>query len=72
LLGETWKDVAKVFLAAIIVDAIYQVLEFRWFYPEEAIIVAILLALLPYLLLRGPANRIRRRWRRKAGPIDSL
>jgi hypothetical protein len=71
LLGESWNDIAKVFLAAIIVDAVYQILEFRWFYPEEAVIVAVLLALLPYLLLRGPANRIARRWRRKAHPIDS-
>jgi hypothetical protein len=31
-------------------------------YPEEALIVAICLALLPYLLLRGPVNRIARHW----------
>lgn len=65
LMGETWEDVAKVFIAAIVVDFAYQVLEFRWFYPEEAIIVAALLALLPYLLLRGLTNRIERYWRRK-------
>ena len=56
LLGETWSDVAKVFIAAIAVDCVYQVMEFHWFYPEEAIVVGFILALLPYLLLRGPAN----------------
>jgi hypothetical protein len=62
LLRESWQDVAKVFLAAVIIDFIYQVTELRWFYPEEALIVATCLALLPYLLLRGPANRIARHW----------
>jgi len=62
LLRESWQDVAKVFVAAVIIDLIYQIMELRWFYPEEALIVATCLALLPYLLLRGPANRIARHW----------
>ncbi len=62
VLREGWKDVAKVFVVAIIIDFVYQIIELRWFYPEEAIIVATLLALVPYLLLRGPANRIARQW----------
>ena len=62
LLRESWQDIAKVFLAAVIIDLIYQIMELRWFYPEEALIVATCLALLPYLLLRGPINRIARRW----------
>jgi len=62
LLRESWQDVAKVFLAAVIIDFVYQVMELGWFYPEEALIVATCLALLPYLLLRGPANRIARHW----------
>ncbi len=62
LLRESWQDVATVFLAAVIIDLIYQVMELRWFYPEEALIVATCLALLPYLLLRGPVNRIARHW----------
>jgi hypothetical protein len=63
-LREGWKDVAKVFVVAIVIDFVYQVMELRWFYPEEALIVATLLALFPYLLLRGPANRIARHWLR--------
>jgi hypothetical protein len=62
LLRESWQDVAKVFLAAVIIDFAYQVMELRWFYPEEALIVAACLALLPYLLLRGLVNRIVRHW----------
>jgi hypothetical protein len=33
---------------------------FRWFYPSQALLVALFLAVVPYLLLRGPANRITR------------
>lgn len=62
LLREGWKAVARVFLLAVAIDAVYQLIVFRWFYPGEALIVAFLLAFLPYLLLRGPVNRIVRRW----------
>jgi len=62
LLRESWQDVAKVFVAAVIIDLIYQIMELRWFYPEEALIVATCLALLPYLLLRGSENCIARHW----------
>jgi hypothetical protein len=64
LLHEGWKDIAKVFVAAIVVDLVYQIMELRWFHPEEALIVATTVAFLPYLLLRGPANRIARHWQR--------
>ena len=60
LLQEGWKSVSRVFILAIIMDAIYQFIELRWFYPGEALLVAFILALLPYLLIRGPVNRIKR------------
>jgi hypothetical protein len=63
LLKEGWKDIARVFVAAVIIDFVYQCIELRWFYPGEAATVAAILALLPYLLLRGLANRIAG-WRR--------
>lgn len=37
-------------------------LVFRRIYPVEAIDVALLLAVVPYFLLRGPVNRIARVW----------
>lgn len=58
LLREGWKAVAKVFVLAIVIDVVYQLIVERWIYPGEALIVAILLALVPYLLLRGPVARI--------------
>jgi hypothetical protein len=64
MLENGWKSVGRVFIFAILMDAIYQFIELRWFYPGEAVIVAIILAIIPYLLLRGPVNRIARRPRK--------
>ena len=69
LLREGWKDVAKVFVIAVMIDCIYQIIELRWFYPSEALMVAAILAVLPYLLIRGPLNRIARRWYRGVGGL---
>ena len=60
LLEEGGRAVAKLFVLAIIVDVVYQVTELHWVYPLEALIVAVLLAVVPYLLIRGPVGRITR------------
>jgi hypothetical protein len=61
MLRDGWKSVGRIFILAIVIDAIYQFIVFRWFYPGEAILVAAILAFIPYLLIRGPVNRIARR-----------
>lgn len=63
LIREGWRSVARVFILAIIMDIIYQWLIHRWIYPGEMLILAVILAVVPYLLLRGPINRLARRWR---------
>jgi len=60
LLRQGWKDVGKVYLAAIALDLVYSFIAFRRGYPFETLIVAALLALLPYLLVRGPVTRLAR------------
>ncbi len=62
LLREGWKDVAKIFVMAVAIDIIYQIINLRWFYPLEAVIVAVVLAFVPYLLIRGLAGRIVKMW----------
>lgn len=62
MLQDGWKSVGKVFILAVLLDGVYQYIVLRWFYPGEALVVAALLAIVPYLLLRGPANRLLR-WR---------
>jgi hypothetical protein len=60
MLHQGWRDVGKIFVIAVILDVIYQLLVVRWIYPGETLIVAIILALIPYLLIRGLVTRIAR------------
>ena len=62
LLREGWKDVAKIFVMAVIIDIIYQIINLRWFYPHGSGDRSRVLAFVPYLLIRGLAGRIVKRW----------
>ena len=66
LLRDGWSDVGKMFSIAIALDVIYELIVFHWVYPIQAVIVAMVLALIPYLLFRGIANR--RGTKRSASP----
>ncbi len=61
MLKDGWKSVGRVFLLGIVMDAIYQFIALKTFYPGEALIVAFILAIIPYLLIRGPLSRIVKR-----------
>ena len=58
LIHQTWKDIGKVFIVATCLDAIYQVIMVNGIFLFELIFTASLLAVVPYVLLRGPVNRI--------------
>jgi hypothetical protein len=60
LLHEGWRGARTPFLAAIVLDCIYQIITVRFIYPLELLFTGTLLALVPYALLRGPFNRIAR------------
>jgi hypothetical protein len=62
LIRDGWKSIGRVFVLAIVLDLIYQLRVFRWLYPLETLDVALILAVLPYALLRGPVNRLARMW----------
>jgi hypothetical protein len=62
LLKDGFKSLTKILIMALLLDAIYQLIQFRWIYPGEEIIVAIVLAVIPYALIRGPANRVISWW----------
>ena len=57
-LHSGWKDISKIFLIAMALDAVYQAIVFHRFYVIQALIVAISVAAIPYALIRGPVNRI--------------
>jgi hypothetical protein len=60
LLREGWTAVTRVIVLGIVMDVLYQIIVFRWIHPLEMIVIVLLLAFVPYLLLRGPVNRIAR------------
>jgi hypothetical protein len=66
-LKQAGRSAGKVFVLAMALDVVYQFVELRTVYPGEAIIVAFVLAILPYLLVRPAVGRLARRGR-KAGP----
>ena len=62
------KDFGRVFLVAVVLDTTYQLLVFRWVYPGEVLFTAVVCAVVPYFLVRGPITRILRRMlSKKAG-----
>jgi hypothetical protein len=59
LLADGWKGFGNVFVIAFVLDLVYQYLAIGGFRPVEAFATACILALLPYVLFRGPFNRLR-------------
>ncbi len=70
-LGEGLISTSRVILLGLCMDAIYQFIEFETFHPAESVIIALLLAFIPYLLLRGPCARIAHWWRCNVPRTDS-
>jgi hypothetical protein len=58
MLKDGWKSVGKIFILAVVLDVVYQWIVLKFVYPGEVIIVAFILAIVPYLILRGLVNRI--------------
>jgi hypothetical protein len=54
------KDFGRVFAMAVILDTTYQVIVFRWVYPGEVLFIAVVCAVVPYFLVRGPITRVAR------------
>jgi hypothetical protein len=59
-LREGVAATSKIMLLALLLDGAYQYIEFKTFYPVEALVVALCLAFVPYLLIRGPVARVAR------------
>ncbi len=58
MLRDGWKQVGKVFVLAMVFDVVYQLVVGGFIYPFEVVLVAVILAIVPYLILRGIVNRI--------------
>jgi hypothetical protein len=60
LLRSGLRDFGKVFIVACVLDTTYQILVLRSFYLGEVLVVAVVCAIVPYFLIRGPVTRIAR------------
>ncbi len=61
-LREGLFSTGRIILLGLGMDAIYQYTVLKTFYPGEMVLIALLLAFVPYLLLRGLVARIARHW----------
>ncbi len=60
LLREGLNATARIILLGLAMDVIYQLIVLKTFYPNEALVIALLLAFVPYLIIRGLVLRIAR------------
>jgi hypothetical protein len=58
MIKDGWKSVGRLFFLAVALDLIYQIIVQSSVRLRAAVFVAILLAIVPYLLLRGIVTRI--------------
>ena len=60
-----WEGVlstARIIILSLVMDVAYQLAFLDMFHPGESAVIAILLAFLPYALVRGPAAHLARAW----------
>jgi hypothetical protein len=63
--GRLWEGIlstARILILGVVMDIIYQWRVLDTFYPGQSAVIAILLAFIPYVLLRGPFERIAHFW----------
>lgn len=62
LIRDGWHDVARLYAGAVAMDVVYELIVYRWVYPLQSLVVAAVLAVPSYFLIRGLANRVSRHW----------
>jgi hypothetical protein len=70
LVQQAWKNVCKLFFAAIVIDVVYELVVLHWVYPLQALIVATILAVPTYITARGLTNRMATRRNAETGWIN--
>ena len=60
MIKDGWKSVGRVFLFAVVMDVIYQLYVLHFVYVGEAMVVALILAIVPYVILRDLVTRLAR------------
>jgi hypothetical protein len=60
LLREGLNATARIIALGLVMDVIYQAIVFKTFYPDQALVVALVLAFVPYLIVRDVTVRVSR------------
>jgi hypothetical protein len=58
MLQNLWSIAGKVFVVALLLDVVYQLIVLHWIYPVQTLVVATMLALIPCMVVRAIGNRI--------------
>ena len=58
LRSSVWKDIGKLFIIATVLDLVYQYIVLKEFHLLQTLIVAVVVAVIPYCLVRGPVTRL--------------
>jgi hypothetical protein len=66
------KDIGGIVIVALVLDTMYQILVLRAFYVVQLLIVVIALAIVPYILIRGPITRLTRGWYQNVTAIGTV
>lgn len=70
-IGEAFKATGRILAIGLLLDGAYQYVVLHRFYTGEALAVALTLVFVPYVLLRGPADRIAHRWIARNPPREA-
>jgi hypothetical protein len=68
MLKDGWKSIGRVFILAVALDVVYQLYVLHFVYLPQTLAVAIILAIVPYLVLRGLVTRLARSSKRLIQP----
>ena len=63
LLRDGWKAVTRVLVLGAVMDTLYQLIVLQSIHPFELAVIVLGLAFVPYVLTRGPIERIVTWWR---------
>jgi hypothetical protein len=67
-LRRSWtKDIGKMIVVVLAVDTLYQLTVLHTFYPLQALLLVVVLAMAPYAVTRGVTTRVARAFSRKKG-----
>jgi hypothetical protein len=68
LLKEGLHHVLRVIQVGVAMELLYELIVFKAIRPLQLVVVVLGLAFVPYLIVRGPINRIARRWIGRSQP----